>query len=101
MRIEEEIYTKAINALEKRIYYNPGSMLEEKIISRIKKKKRFSVARVAVLITAIVVIATILVFNNMTTTIKQRPLYSAYENSQQIPKKYEPILDISLVSDGF
>ncbi|MDK2886442.1 MAG: hypothetical protein PWP54_1000 [Thermosipho sp. (in: thermotogales)] len=102
MKFDDEFYTKVISVFERRISYNPGSLLEEKIIGLIKRKKRFNITKIAAVIAIAAVLASILIFNNI-NTVNQRPLFTSYENTdiQNIPKKYEPIINISLVSDGF
>ncbi|MBO8161031.1 MAG: hypothetical protein H0Z24_05295 [Thermosipho sp. (in: Bacteria)] len=103
--VNDEIYARFIKIVEKRTCYIPGSLLEEKIVEQIKRKKRFNITGIAVVAGAIGIFTVLLLFNslgsNTPTNVNQRPLYSLYENIQQVPEKYEPIINISLVSDGF
>lgn len=101
MKFDDEFYTKVISVFERNITYTPGILLEEKIISQIKRRKRFNVTKILVVAVIVAIFVTVLVFNNV-SNVNQRPIYSSYENNlQNIPQKYEPIVNISLVSDGF
>jgi len=102
MKFDDEFYTKIINIFERRINYTPGSLLEEKIISQIRRRKRFSITKILVVMAIVVIFVTVVVFSNL-NTVNQRSIYSSYENNniQEVPQKFEPIIDISLVSDGF
>jgi len=102
MKFDDEFYTKIINIFERRINYTPGSLLEEKIISQIRRRKRFNITKILVVMAIVVIFVTVVIFSNL-NIVNQRPIYSRYENNniQEIPQKFEPIIDISLVSDGF
>ncbi|MBO8139547.1 MAG: hypothetical protein H0Z22_03560 [Thermosipho sp. (in: Bacteria)] len=102
MKFDDEFYTKIINIFARRINYTPGSLLEEKIISQIRRRKRFNITKIFVVMAIVVIFVTVVVFSNL-NTVNQRSIYSSYENNniQEVPQKFEPIIDISLVSDGF
>ncbi|MCD6104476.1 MAG: hypothetical protein J7J43_01635 [Thermosipho sp. (in: Bacteria)] len=102
MKFDDEFYTKIINIFARRINYTPGSLLEEKIISQIRRRKRFNITKILVVMAIVVIFVTVVVFSNL-NIVNQRPIYSSYENNniQEVPQKFEPIIDISLVSDGF
>ncbi|MBT1247072.1 MULTISPECIES: hypothetical protein [unclassified Thermosipho (in: thermotogales)] len=93
----EEKYGKVIELLKQTTCYKPGDILEEKVINNIKKKKRFSM-----LYKSIILIAGISIISLVYMGIdKPKNEVFTQNNTTPVLKEFEPIYDITLVSDGF
>ena len=104
--MKDEVYKEIVSTIKMNVSYRPGNLLEEKILKSIKRQKRYSKLRklsIFVLIGGFVVTSMILI--NIDNKEPSSKLYT-YENNKQttdyndVIEDFEPIVNISLVSDG-
>ncbi|QTA38441.1 hypothetical protein JYK00_02645 [Thermosipho ferrireducens] len=99
---DEELYFKVLKAINSRTCYKPGTLLEDKIIKEISRKRKNNFFKTFVIALLVTTAATFMLVDLISLKNKNSEvLYSSSNIEQQIPKKFEPIYNISLVSDGF
>ncbi|EKF50062.1 hypothetical protein H17ap60334_01866 [Thermosipho africanus H17ap60334] len=100
--MNEEKYKEIISIVKIETMYKPGDLLEDRIIKNIKRQRLMSRLKKSSLVLIIVGAAVTVSFFTFDIKRPQNQLYT-YEQQQSqdyVVKDFEPILNISLVSDG-